>query len=89
MTYICVLCYVVPKNSSREAFIETDVYTRILNNMSVITNVTNEQCTFMVLGDLNSRIGQLNDFVEFDYIDVHVDILPDDYQPDSANTTCF
>ena len=50
--------------------------------MTVINNETNEQCTFMVLGDLNSRIGQLNDFVEFDYIDVHVDILPDDYEPD-------
>ena len=51
--YLC-LCYVVPKNSSREAFIETDVYTRILNYMSVISNETNDQCNFMVTVELGN-----------------------------------
>ena len=50
--------------------------------MAKINTLTNNQCHFVALGDMNSRIGQLQDFVQNDDINIYVDVLPDDYQPD-------
>ena len=35
----------------------------------------------MIVGDLNSRIGNQSDYVDDDY-DNHMNVLPDDYVPD-------
>lgn len=51
--FLC-LCYVVPKGSSREAFILSNIYDRVLNEMVKINSITNDNCSFIVLGDLNS-----------------------------------
>jgi hypothetical protein len=51
--------------------------------MSKIVFETNNMCSFIILGDMNSRIGQLKDFVELDSVDPHVMILPDDYTSDN------
>jgi exonuclease III len=79
--FVC-LCYVIPQGSSREHFIEDSVYDRILLHMVQISNETNDNCSFLLLGDLNSRVGHLSDFVPFDFTDPNVNVLPDDYISD-------
>ena len=78
--YVC-LCYIVPSNSSRNTFSDSNIYDVILENIVHIQNVSNENCYFMLTGDLNSRIGQENDFVSNDY-PTHMNLLPDDYISD-------
>ena len=46
-----------------------------------ILNIT--ECRFIICGDLNARIGSLNDFVPND-IGRHIDALPEDYMGDTA-----
>ena len=41
----------------------------------------NENCEYIVLGDLNSRVGLLNDFVHDDFLH-NLNIMPDDYVED-------
>ena len=78
--YIC-LSYIPPANSSRQGIIESSIYDDILENILLIKNTNNEACNFVILGDLNSRIGQQRDYVADDYA-THMNILPDDYIPD-------
>lgn len=75
--YLC-LCYIMPSNSSRQSINEVNVYDEILQNIIHIQNTTENACNFLLLGDLNSRIGQECDYVTYDS-DTHVNILPDDY----------
>ena len=78
--YVC-LCYIIPSNSSRVTLSEFNTYDVILENIVNIQNITNENCYFMLIGDLNSRVGQENDFVSNDYT-IHMNLLPDDYTSD-------
>ena len=73
--------YIPPANSSRQGIIESSIYDDILENILLIKNTNNEACNFVILGDLNSRIGQQCDYVADDYA-THMNILPDDYIPD-------
>ncbi len=79
--YMCT-AYIIPENSSRQAFIESNIFDDILDDMCSIQNATDGECTFMLLGDLNSRCGSLFDFVAFDHAG-HVGALPDDYVCDT------
>ena len=79
--YLC-LCYNVPIGSSRQSLIEVNIYDRILTDLNRIILESSNMCNFIVLGDLNSRTGNLNDFVEYDTVDEHTDFLPDDYCSD-------
>ena len=78
--YLC-LCYIPPSNSSRQGLIDTCVYDEILQNIVHIKHITADNCNFIILGDMNSRIGQHCDYVTEDYA-THMDVLPDDYVPD-------
>jgi len=80
--YIC-LCYVIPEGSSRSELVQTSVYDRISSHMSQILAETGGTCSFTVLGDMNSRVGNLSDFVINDEISAHVDLFPDDYVTDT------
>ena len=82
--YLC-LCYIPPSNSSRQGLIDTCVYDEILQNIVHIKHITADACNFIILGDMNSRIGQHCDYVTEDYA-THMDVLPDDYVPDLKNT---
>ena len=79
--YVC-LTYIVPENSSRNVCITTSVYDRVLLHIAEISTACNGACTSIVLGDLNSRVGNLVDYVENDYFNRHVNLLPDDYNYD-------
>jgi exonuclease III len=82
--YVC-LCYCVAKGSSREPFVEALVFDRILQNIIEICSLTNNECSFLVLGDMNSRIGQLRDYVENDTVDKNADFLPANYVSDEIH----
>ena len=78
--YLC-LCYIPPSNSSRQGIIESNIFDDILENSMHIKHITNDSCNIVLLGDLNSRIGQHCDYVADDSA-THIDALPDDYTPD-------
>lgn len=59
--YLCI-CYFPPSNSSRQGIIDTNAYDVLLENIIHFQDVTNERCNFMIVGDLNSRIG-----LQYDY----------------------
>ena len=80
--YLC-LCYISPSNSSRQGIIDSSAYDEILQNILHIKNITNDACNIILVGDLNSRIGQDCDYVADDSA-THLDVLPDDYIPDHA-----
>ena len=80
--FLC-LCYNVPEGSSRLRLIDNvDIFDRISDHMVHIQNITNNKCSFMICGDLNSRTSTFPDYVEDDSSD-HISVLPDDYLTDT------
>lgn len=82
--YLC-LCYIVPSDSSREAFMELNVLERICDHIIQFSNETNDCYHLLICGDFNSRTGLEPDFVIFDEA-INVPVLPDDYETDAALT---
>lgn len=80
--FLC-LCYIVPSDSSREAFIETSVLDRISNFIIQLSNETNDYYSLLICGDFNSRTGTEPDYVIYDNA-VNIPVLPDDYEIDTA-----
>ena len=52
-----------------------------MDNILYLQESTNENCNFMIVGDLNSRIRQELDYVSDDR-DIYMNVLPDDYVSD-------
>ena len=52
-----------------------------MDNILYLQESTNENCNFIDVGDLNSRIGQELDYVSDDR-DINMNVLPDDYVSD-------
>ena len=63
--------------------IERDMFYRLTQHIEEINQVNGAECRFIICGDLNARIGSLNDFVPND-IGRHIDALPEDYNEDVA-----
>ena len=47
-----------PSNSSRQGLNEFNPYDELLDNILYLQENTNENCNFMIVGDLNSRISK-------------------------------
>ena len=62
---------------------ESNIFDDILQNIAHIQHITNDACNIVLLGDLNSRIGQHYDYVADDFA-THIDAIPDDYIPDQT-----
>ena len=76
------LCYLIPEGSSRMELADVVLYDRLLQDILNFLDETNDRCCFLCLGDFNSRVGHLPDFVEHDNYDPYVHVLPDDYTND-------
>ena len=63
--------------------IESDMFVRLTQHIEEINHENETDCRFIICGDLNARIGSLNDFVPND-IGRHKDALPEDYTGDTA-----
>ena len=60
---------------------ESNVFDRLLD-WFFIENKTNDNCSFLIYGDFNSRTSINPGFVEEDGF-VHMSVLPDEYIPDN------
>lgn len=81
--FVC-LCYIVPSYSSPNADIDSNVYDTILDELvKLCTNYIENNTCFMLIGDLNSRVGEMPDFVhnDNDFL-VNQIFLPDDHELD-------
>ena len=76
---LCV-AYNVPKGSSREVFIDRNIFDIITNDMLYYENMYTD-CQFVITGDFNARISNRYDFV-IDDDTLHVHSIPDDYVQD-------
>ena len=79
--YIC-LCYNTPQGSSREIFNDKNIFDIIQDDMVEFEEESANTCNFIICGDLNARIGEYPDYVEYDNLEL-LDILPDDYVVDT------
>jgi len=78
--YIC-LCYVIPENSSRQAFVTTHTYDRLLDFYTGLSIKYGDALNFILCGDFNSRTSNLPDFVTDDNAS-NFGFLPEDYCAD-------
>jgi len=80
------LCYIVLSTSSRHVLAENNVYANIIDDIVQIRHTFGENmCSFMLLGDRNSRVGNLHDNVLNDNCSLHdINLLPDDYDIDNV-----
>ena len=58
--------------------VQRSIYDLLCENVLQFNDVYENRCTFLIAGDLNSRGGQLKDYVENENLSV-LNILPDDY----------
>ena len=80
--YVC-LCYNVPQGTSRQGLIDVDIFDRLLLHIGQIkSDATDADYKFLVCGDFNARVGDMNDFVLADE-SRYIDALPDDYTSDT------
>jgi len=79
--YIC-LCYVIPENSSRQAFVTTHTYDRLLEFYTGLVIKYGDGLNFILSGDFNSRTSNLPDFVTDDNAS-NFGVLPEDYCADA------
>ena len=75
------LCYNVPSNSSREVFVQQNIFDLISDDIFYFENMFNTMCNFVIMGDMNSRVGSHLDYVENEYL-INLNMLPDDYVAD-------
>ena len=78
--FLC-LCYNISSGSSREAFLDDNIFDLILDDM-VFFEDKYGQCNFFIAGDLNARVGNRSDFVENEFLH-KLEMLPDDYVEDT------
>ena len=60
---------------------EFNPYDELMDNILYLQENTNKNWSFMIVGDLNSRIRQEHDYVSDDR-DIYMNVLPDDYVSD-------
>ena len=75
--------YIIPQNSSHNAYIERDLFDEIAEDMSNFEE--KYDCKFFIAGDLNGRTGCHLDHVEYD--DSTYIPLPDNYEADISLAT--
>ena len=83
--FVC-LCYVVPDVSSRQSFIDNNIFDRSTDHIiSIYSN--NDKFNLLLCGDFNARSSDLPDYVIDDNFS-HLNILPSDYNVDYEMLRC-
>ena len=78
--FLC-LCYNLPSGTSRQTITEDNIFDRISSYMVHLQSLSDKTCKFIICGDMNARVADMNDFVSND-ASRHVYALPDDYVTD-------
>ena len=76
--FLC-LCYNIPAGSSREAFLENNIFDILADDITYFES--KQTCNCLIVGDLNARVGSCPDFVKNEYL-FNLDMMPDDYEED-------
>jgi hypothetical protein len=63
------------------------VFDSIIDDIIFFKDKYSDRCDFLVTGDLNSRVGLLNDFVEDEYL-FNLEFMPPDYAIDTNISRC-
>ena len=71
------LTYIIPTGSSRENSVESNTYDCIIDDMLSFNTIYQNNCYYMVCGDLNSRVGNKKDFIDDDYM-YQLNMMPED-----------
>ena len=75
--------YIVQSNSTRNLFVDRNVIDVLLEAIVSLQSNANTDVSFMLLGDLNSRVGEMSDYILHDNHNVYNEhILPEDYRID-------
>ena len=80
--FLC-LCYNLPSGTSRQGLNEESIFDRISSYMVHLQSVSDKPCRFIICGDMNARVANMNDFVADD-ASRHIYALPDDYIVDNS-----
>ena len=80
--FLC-LCYNLPSGTSRLGLNEESIFDRILSYMVHLQSVSDKPCRFIICGDMNASVANMNDFVADD-ASRHMYALPDDYIVDNS-----
>ena len=80
--FLC-LCYNLPSGTSRQGLNEESIFDRISSYMVHLQSVSDKPCRFIICGDMNARVANMNDFVADD-ARRHIYALPDDYIVDNS-----
>ena len=78
--FLC-LCYNLPTGTSRQGLNEDNMFDRISSYMVHLQSVSDKPCKFIICGDMNARVADMNDFVADD-ASRHIYALPEDYIAD-------
>ena len=78
--FLC-LCYNLPTGTSRQGVNEDNMFDRISSYMVHLQSVSDKPCKFIICGDMNARVADMNDFVADD-ASRHIYALPEDYIAD-------
>ena len=91
---IACLCYAVPQGSSYQGELEYDTFDKIVNKILEHSIANDDDCDFLLAGDLNARVSNLPDYIVDDiikYLPISDDVyltdessLPTRYNEDTA-----
>ena len=74
---IMCFCDNLPENSLHREANGQDRFSKIKDGIVFYKSIYGDECKFHIVGDLNARVGEMNDFIEND--DVSYLPVPDDY----------
>lgn len=77
--FVC-LCYNTPANSSRENFNDQSIFDYITNDVTTF-KAQHSNISFLVTGDFNSQVSNMNDYVINEFLH-NLDMMPVDYSMD-------
>ena len=63
--FLC-LCYNLPSGTSRQTITEDNIFDRISSYMVHLQSLSDKTCKFIICGDMNARVADMNDFVSND-----------------------
>ena len=63
---IMCFCYNFPENSWHREASDQDIFSKMKDGIVFYKSIYGDECKFHIVGDLNARVGEMNDFIEND-----------------------
>ena len=63
---IMCFCYNLPENPWHSEASDQDIFSKIKDGIVFFKSIYGDECKFYIVGDLNARVGEMNDFIEND-----------------------